>query len=36
MNAADDPLLRIDVTQHQMHAVLLARRFVYPTPGDRE
>jgi len=24
-----EPLLRIDVTQHQMHAVLLARRYVY-------
>lgn len=24
-----DPLLRIDVTQHQMHAVILARRFIY-------
>jgi UDP-N-acetylmuramoyl-tripeptide--D-alanyl-D-alanine ligase len=35
MNAADDPLLRIDVTQHQMHAVLLARRFVY-TGSSRE
>lgn len=36
MNAADDPLLRIDVTQHQMHAVLLARRFVYPAPTGRD
>ncbi len=35
MNAANDPLLRIDVTQHQMHAVLLARRFVY-TGSSRE
>jgi hypothetical protein len=35
MNADDDPLLRIDVTQHQMHAVLLARRFVY-TGSSRE
>lgn len=34
MSGADDPLLRIDVTQHQMHAVLLARRFVYPTRTD--
>ena len=29
MNAADDPVLRIDVTQHQMHATILARRFLY-------
>ncbi len=29
MNAADDPILRIDVTQHQMHAAILARRFIY-------
>ena len=36
MNAADDPILRIDVTQHQMHAVLLARRFVYTTPTGRD
>ncbi|MGB5815635.1 MAG: hypothetical protein WBH85_17400 [Thermoanaerobaculia bacterium] len=36
MNAADDPLLRIDVTQHQMHAVLLARRFVYTAQTARE
>jgi UDP-N-acetylmuramoyl-tripeptide--D-alanyl-D-alanine ligase len=26
-NHAREPLLRIDVTQHQMHAVILARRF---------
>ena len=30
MNACDDPELRIDVTQHQMHAVILARRFLWP------
>jgi len=29
MNRRDEPLLRIDVAQHQMHAVILARRFVY-------
>jgi UDP-N-acetylmuramoyl-tripeptide--D-alanyl-D-alanine ligase len=29
LNAADDPLLRIDVTQHQMHAVILARRYIW-------
>jgi hypothetical protein len=28
-NAAFEPGLRIDVTQHQMHATLLARRFAY-------
>jgi hypothetical protein len=28
-NAAFDPALRIDVTQHQMHATQLARRYVY-------
>lgn len=28
-NAAFDPALRVDVTQHQMHATLLARRYVY-------
>jgi UDP-N-acetylmuramoyl-tripeptide--D-alanyl-D-alanine ligase len=28
-NSAFDPPLRIDVVQHQMHAVLLARRYVY-------
>ncbi|RMH38678.1 MAG: hypothetical protein D6689_18965 [Deltaproteobacteria bacterium] len=31
-NHAREPVLRIDVTQHQMAAVLLARRYVYP-PG---
>ena len=29
-NHASEPLLRIDVTQHQMHAVILARRYVFP------
>jgi UDP-N-acetylmuramoyl-tripeptide--D-alanyl-D-alanine ligase len=29
LNVADEPLLRIDTTQHQMHAVILARRFIY-------
>lgn len=29
MNAEDEPLLRIDVTQHQMHAVILAKKYVY-------
>mmetsp|Transcript_19813 Transcript_19813/g.44159 ORF Transcript_19813/g.44159 Transcript_19813/m.44159 type:complete len:705 (+) Transcript_19813:295-2409(+) len=28
-NAADESGLRIDVTQHQMHATILARRYVY-------
>jgi UDP-N-acetylmuramoyl-tripeptide--D-alanyl-D-alanine ligase len=30
MNGPENPELRIDVTQHQMHAVILARRYVYP------
>ena len=29
MNHKEEPFLRIDVTQHQMHAVILARRYVY-------
>ena len=29
MNSCKNPNLRIDVTQHQMHAVILARRFIY-------
>lgn len=29
MNGETDPVLRIDVTQHQMHAVQLARRFLF-------
>lgn len=29
MNSKNDPHIRIDVVQHQMHAVLLARRFVF-------
>lgn len=29
MNGSEDPVLRIDVTQHQMHAVILARKYVY-------
>lgn len=29
-NHGREPLLRIDVTQHQMHAVILARRYVFP------
>jgi UDP-N-acetylmuramoyl-tripeptide--D-alanyl-D-alanine ligase len=28
LSAADQPLLRIDTTQHQLHAVILARRYV--------
>jgi hypothetical protein len=28
-NSASEPGLRIDVTQHQMHATILARRYVY-------
>lgn len=30
MNHRKEPQLRIDVTQHQMHAVILARKYVYP------
>jgi len=29
MNHKEEPPLRIDVTQHQMHAVILARKYVY-------
>ncbi len=29
MNDSSEPLLRIDVTQHQMHAVILALKYVY-------
>jgi hypothetical protein len=29
MGGRDNPWLRIDFTQHQMHAVILARRFIY-------
>jgi len=29
MNSKADPKLRVDVTQHQMHAVILALRFLY-------
>lgn len=29
MNKRDEPTLRIDVTQHQMHAVILARKHIY-------
>lgn len=28
LNASDEPFLRVDVTQHQMHAVVLALRFL--------
>ena len=30
-NHATEPLLRVDVTQHQMHALVLARRLYLPT-----
>lgn len=33
MNHRAEPLLRIDVTQHQMHAVVLALRYVYTEPA---
>jgi len=29
MNAKNDPVLRIDVTQHQAHAMILAKNFIY-------
>ena len=29
MSAPTDPVLRIDVTMHQMHATILARQFIY-------
>ena len=29
MDGATNPVLRIDLTQHQMHATILARRFIY-------
>ena len=29
MNGKDDPVLRIDVTQHQIHAEILAKRYVF-------
>ena len=32
MNHRERPPLRIDVTQHQMHAVILALKYVYPRP----
>lgn len=32
-NERGDPNLRIDVTQHQMHAVNLALKWLYPPPG---
>jgi UDP-N-acetylmuramoyl-tripeptide--D-alanyl-D-alanine ligase len=34
LNAADDPWLRIDVTQHQMHAIILARRYMWTTDDE--
>lgn len=33
MNGAADPMLRVDVTQHQMHACLLARRYLFGVPS---
>ena len=34
-NAEDKSGLRIDVTQHQMHATILTRRLVYPPRGGK-
>ena len=31
MNGGQDPVLRIDVTQHQLHAMTLARKYLYST-----
>lgn len=31
MNGEDDSVLRIDVTQHQLHAMILARKYLYST-----
>ena len=36
MNSESEPKLRIDVAQHQMHAVLLARRYICQSTGDAE
>ena len=36
MNGAADPILRIDVTQHQMHAVILARWFLFGVERPQE
>jgi len=35
MDGPQEPVLRIDTTQHQMHAALLARRYLYPDQGHR-
>lgn len=37
LGVADQPWLRIDTTQHQMHAVILARRYLWPAaqPAER-
>ena len=35
MNAENDPVLRIDVTQHQIHAMILARKYLYSTAQDQ-
>jgi hypothetical protein len=32
-NSVDETGLRIDVTQHQMHATILTRRYVHPRHG---
>ncbi len=34
-NHRKESRLRIDVTQHQMHAIILARRYVWPGPGSQ-
>ena len=35
INGEQDPVLRIDVTQHQLHAMILARRYLYSTIQSR-
>ncbi|KQC08907.1 MAG: hypothetical protein APR62_03795 [Smithella sp. SDB] len=35
MNSKYDPVLRIDVTQHQVHAMLLARKYLYSAVQDQ-
>jgi UDP-N-acetylmuramoyl-tripeptide--D-alanyl-D-alanine ligase len=34
LSARQEPLLQVDVARHQMHAVILALKYVYPEPTD--
>jgi hypothetical protein len=36
MSKKNDPMLRIDTTQHQAHALMLVRRFLYAEPKNQE